>query len=139
MENTPDVGGYVIAWLVSVACFSAAVAIGGLIDGGDVVTAIDVLVIYGEIILMFSLPFACVGIVLVHLLCRRIPAQSVHVAAAGLVGVMPALAFATLGWDGGFVAWLSGIPVATAIGRWSVVPLVWRRRRALSRPALAAS
>ncbi|UUW90973.1 hypothetical protein [Pimelobacter simplex] len=63
---------------------------------------------------LFSLPIAIPGVLVVHLACRAVPAQWVHVAAAGLVGLAP-------------TAMLT-VAAGEPLGRLVVVPLVWRRR-----------
>lgn len=103
MKNTPGLGGYLAAWAVSIVVFAYYAS-------------------------FFSVPFAAVGIPLVHLACRKADAQWVHVLVAGAVGLLPMIVFGFAGDPTALGAPL--VPVATAIGRWSVVPLVDRRRRA---------
>ncbi|HWU20188.1 MAG TPA: hypothetical protein VN088_01585 [Nocardioides sp.] len=139
MTNTPDPRGYLAAWAVSAAVYAAIFAIGtSLRDGTGAGTALGVFVIYGYGIGAVSIPFALVGVGLVHLTCRRVRHQAVHVVAAGLAGAPPAgFMVAVDPQAGAWLWWL--IPVATAIGRASVVPLVQRRRDADVRGARAAS
>ncbi|XBB66436.1 hypothetical protein ABFU82_20335 [Nocardioides sp. WV_118_6] len=127
--NTPGPGGYALAWLVSVLLVDAAVVLGTDLGGppaglADAVIALWAVGVSGA---FFSLPIAIPGVLMVHLACRAVPAQWVHVAAAGLVGLAPAvmLIVATGEPPELGLALLAG---STALGRLVVVPLVWRRR-----------
>ena len=139
MENTPGPAGYLLAWAVSVVVFAALFAAGTSVgEGTGAGTALGVFVIYGYVIGSLSIPFAVVGVALVHLACVRVPAQWVHVLAAGAVGLLPAALFLLV--DPSLARWLAvGVPIATAIGRWSVVPLVRRRRAGPVSPAARAT
>lgn len=69
------------------------------------------------------------GVLLVHLACRRVRQQWVHVLAAGIAGVLSGVAFHLLVDIGGSdILGSSLLPVvvgvATAVGRASVIPLV---------------
>jgi hypothetical protein len=129
-----------LAWGVSVAVFDVLLSVDAAVAGGySFVQWLAILAFYVQIVGWVSLPFALVGVALVHLTCRRIPSQAVHVAAAGLAGGLPWAVFRLPRRRDGLLCWLLGVPVATAVARWSVVPLVTRRRRAaLSPPARAA-
>lgn len=129
MENTPGPGGYVIAWAVSVTVFAVLfVGVASIQDGLGLGSAIGAVFVYGAFIACFSTPFAAVGIPAVHLLCRRVRSQWVHVLTAGFVGLLPTVFFAGLLQGAGGRGWFLLVPLATAIGRWSVVPLVSKRR-----------
>lgn len=143
MENTPGPGGYLLAWGVSAAFPGLVIAGAGLVAGQtSFVDAVSIGYLYSFFTMMASVPFACVGIPLVHLACRRVRCQAVHVLAAGLAGALPVVVLSLvvgrwIGLDDGLIF----IPFATALGRLSVVPLVHRRRRQalmLSSRALAA-
>ena len=113
--NTPGVGGYLAAWLVSVGTFAVLLALGSRTFDPLVAGVLLVAV------LVVSTPFAVVGMLAVHFLCRHVGAQWVHVVAAGVAG------FVAFCW----VNLLLGVLVggATAFGRASVVPMVDERRR----------
>ena len=131
--STPGIGGYLLAWLVSVLVFTAVLEV-GLDDPVDNGFTDFVVLAWG--VGIYSLPFALVGIPVVHFLGRSVRAQSVHVLAAGAVGwaclgLLPLLA-------GEPEAAVLGLALAgpTALGRLAVVPLVWDRRRNSAAPAL---
>ena len=132
--NSPGPDGYLVAWLVSVVVYASVFAVGtSIADHTGIGTAAGVFVIYGGFIGMFSIPFALVGVGLVHLACGRVRGQWVHVVAAGGVGAFPAaLMVAAAPQLDAWVWWM--IPVSTAIGRWSVIPLVRRRQRGCYHP-----
>ncbi|WP_436701951.1 hypothetical protein [Nocardioides sp. BYT-33-1] len=141
MVTTPGVGGYLVAWLVSVLAFTL-----GLLpwlhmpraEGPGWSETIVTLYAVG----IFSIPFACIGVPLVHFACREIRSQWVHVLCAGVVGwlslVVPGILF---GADPSVGDSRTGPPDelfvgalilggSTALGRLAVVPLVWLRRAA---------
>lgn len=128
--NTPGVGGYLLAWLVSALAFSMELA---LLAGKGLGVLLDVSVAMVLLLVLLSVPFAVAGILVVHLSCRRVEAQSVHVLAAGAFG------WACLGLvplqgaepEGFLVGLALGGPAA--LGRLAVVPLVWRRRNWVAR------
>lgn len=139
MANTPDPRGYVAAWAVSVVIYAGCFAVGtSLRDGTGTGTALGVFVIYGYAIGAASIPFALVGVGLVHLTCRRVRHQAVHVVAAGIAGVLPAVVMSAVDPQAGIWLWWM-IPVAAAIGRASAVPLVRRRQRAQLSPDAPAT
>ena len=124
--NTPGVGGYVVAWLVSVLGFSAELAL-SMSDGAPYLLVLALSTAFAMVI---SLPFAGAGIELVHLACREVPAQALHVAAAGVAGACAGVLLMATG-----CGWLC-VPLLaapTALGRLVVVPMVWRRRAAAAR------
>lgn len=128
--NTPGPSGYVLAWLVSVAVYAVIFAAGtSIADGTGIGTAAAVLVVYGGFIGIVSVPFALIGAGVGHAVCRRVREQWVHVAAAGVAGALPAALMVMIDPQRGVWLWWM-IPVATAIGRWSVVPLVRAARAA---------
>ncbi|HWU20187.1 MAG TPA: hypothetical protein VN088_01580 [Nocardioides sp.] len=137
MRNTPGPGGYLIAWVVSVVSFGVLLALWGLAAGdGELLDLASGAYLVTFFAFFYSIPFAAVGIPVVHLACRKVRAQWVHVVVAGLAGLSPMVTFMLLGgpWD---VMGAPVVPVATMIGRWCVVPLVTRRR--VATPALVAS
>ena len=137
---TPGWDGYVVAVLVSMGLTILALAISILSEGvGQALAALLVGTIY---VTLFAVPTAPVGVLLVHLTCRGVRAQWVHVLAAGLAGLFTGPAFQQVvvepgsglleGW---FFTLLLGS--ATAAGRASVIPLVpavIARRRRSRRP-----
>ena len=140
MDNTPGPGGYVLAWAVSVTVCAALFSVYSALDGAVGADGMfGVFLIYGFFIAIFSIPFTLVGVALVQLACGRVAAQSVHVLAAALAGLLPLAYFSwTSGWYAGGLFLI--VPFATAVGRWSVVPLVRQRRRKLPvRPGAPAA
>jgi hypothetical protein len=84
--------------------------------------------VYGWMpISVFATVLAPVGVLLVHLTCRRARLQAAHVLAAGLAGALAGLGVGALLADGD-VAGSCGLAlvlgIATAIGRAAVIPLV---------------
>jgi len=124
--NTPGPAGYVAAWAVSVLVVTVALVSGlfgpppGPVEGVGMVFALVPWVAF------FSLPIAVPGVLVVHLACRCVRAQWVHVAAAGLAGLAPMGVGMLI--DPGAEPVLGLLAVATALGRLVVVPMVWRRR-----------
>jgi hypothetical protein len=142
MKNTPGPAGYLLAWVASAAVVDLAFVGDTVVNGGGPVSeAIPALLFYGYVTMVFSAPFACVGIPLVHFTCRNVSAQWVHVVVAAAAGWTPVVTLSLIAGQGpGFGDGLALLPIATAIGRWSVVPLVWRRREMVVSPgALVAS
>lgn len=135
-RSTPGWEGYVVAVLVSDGlCALGLVAVASLTPGPgawgswldgvvDLLVALVLAAIYVGIV---SVPFALVGVPLVHLLCRRARRQWVHVSVAGAAGLLAGLAFAGVarGVDGlAYWPWMVlVVPVATAGGRAAVIPL----------------
>ena len=123
--HTPGLLGYLLAVLVSVV---VVVVVLGLVEGGEttVTATVEAGLDLAALLVVLALPFAVPGVALVHLCCRRVPHQAVHVLAAGLAGVVSGLVVLVLGlWSAAPVV----VGGATALGRLSVVPLVERRRR----------
>ncbi|WP_027861139.1 hypothetical protein [Marmoricola sp. URHB0036] len=124
---TPGWDGYVVAVLVSMGLTILALAASILSEGlGQALAALLVGTIY---VTLFAFPTAPVGVLLVHLACRGVRAQWVHVLAAGLAGLLTGLAFQQLvvergsgPLEGWFLTLLLGS--ATAAGRAAVIPLV---------------
>jgi hypothetical protein len=131
--NTPGVGGYVIAWAISVVGFAACFPVAALLDSVGVGPG-EALAWFGVVLVLagfVSVPLAVAGILAVHVACRRVRAQWVHVAAAGLAGVAAIELWGRASPDVQPLAMMLG--AATAFGRLAVVPLVWRRRAELAR------
>lgn len=130
--HTPGVGGYAIAVLVSIWVTVVLLALSDASnhDPVGIAMALMVGVVY---VTIFAVPTAPVGVLVVHLCCRRIEQQWVHVLAAGLCGVLTGLAFGAVvsGVDGLFetLDLTVMLGVATAVGRAAVIPLVPSRRK----------
>jgi len=135
---TPGWDGYLVAVLVSVGLTVLALAVSILPEGlGQALAALLAGTLY---VTLFAAPTAPVGVLLVHLTCRGVRAQWVHVVAAGVAGLLTGLAFQHLvvgpgsgileGW---FLTLVLGL--STAAGRAAVIPLVpaVRARRRSSR------
>lgn len=126
--NTPGVAGYLLAALIADVLFAAGLYLPVLAD--ETVTWQDALFwafLLAFFVTLYSVPFAALGLLAVHVACVRVPAQWVHVLAAGAAGLLPMVVFSvmTQQWE---VVPFAGVPVATALGRWAVVPLVRQRR-----------
>ncbi|HWJ12016.1 MAG TPA: hypothetical protein VNS46_21715 [Nocardioides sp.] len=123
-----------LAWLMS--CLVMVGAMGHVVlltSEAPVADAAAWVVIAACFVPLYSLPFALVGVPLVHLVCRRVGAQWVHVVVAGLAGLLP-LAVAGV-MTGEWVWGVAPVGACTALGRLAVVPLVWRRRDSARTPA----
>jgi hypothetical protein len=145
---TPGVAGYLLSVAVSVLITALVTALEILVVGGPIQASaafVECLVLAG----LLSVPIAPVGVLLVHLACRRVEAQWVHVLAAGLAGLLSGLAFSALVDVGGsdvLAIWplTLALGFATAVGRASVigrVPGVRARRHPVDsdfRPEAAA-
>ena len=125
-RSTPTAVGYLLAVGVSigVAAILLAVLWASERNVQGIAAALLVSLVY---VTVLAIPVAPVGVLLVHLCCRRTDRQGVHVLAAGLAGVLAGLAFGAL---------VSGVPgaaerldlalvlgVAAATGRAAVIPL----------------
>ena len=131
-SGSPGVGGYVLAVVASAPALGlvlAASMVPGVVDGSESPgSLLGGLVLVTLFALMYAVPVAPAGVLVVHLLCLRVRHQGVHVLAAGLAGAVAALVWeVTLG-----AATLDRFPwalgIATACGRAAVVPLARRRR-----------
>lgn len=146
----PGPEGYLLAWWVSCYLVGTSLALPAAGDLADatpwqaVATTAEWSALIAVFAGFFSFPFAVAGVTAVHLACRRVSRQSVHVAAAGAAGAIAgaALALLTTGeWPSlSLVAVWAGLAgAATATGRAAVVPLVLLRRdRARQQPHTAA-
>lgn len=127
--TTPGAGGYLLAVLVAIAVTVVLLALTwtSLASPGRFAAALVVLTVY---VTVFAVPAALIGVPLVHLCCRRVEAQWVHVLVAGLAGVLTGVTFGAVavrmagGHDVASLALVLGS--AAAIGRASVIPLVRR-------------
>jgi len=134
--NTPGLGGYAIVLAIVVVVFSAALAIDlALLGQGRHVTLAVVTgaAAFGIVLLLGSLPFVAI-LGLLHLLCRKVAPQWVHVGVAGGLGFVTGLAIPGLGiqLDGRSpVLSAALLGMSFAAGRGAVIPLVVRRRRQL--------
>lgn len=148
-RTAPTTVLYVLAVAASVVTLATGIAVvmvaGATLSGArDGVLAAFVIIwvaalVYGSVI---ALPLACVGVPIIHRLCRDVESQSTQVAITGLVSLGLVLgivgAVGTMDGSGGgawVVGFLVGLPVAasTMVGRASVIPLVRRRQRATVR------
>jgi hypothetical protein len=117
---TPDVGGYILAVLISLGlCALPGIALGPYV----------IFVVAGVIVL--GVPIGLVGSVIAHLVCRRRPEQWLHVLTTGAVGF--GLTCIT------FRFWVDGLPtpllvlaswvaICAAAGRGSVIRRVAARQ-----------
>ena len=134
---SPGVGGYLLAVVVSAAAVGLGAgasmvpdAFSGREDPGSLLTGS---LLVGVVALLFAVPLAPAGVLLVHLACLRVRHQAVHVLAAGVAGAVTALVWGWVvdtGEVGGFAL---GLGAATACGRAAVAPLA-RRRQAARQP-----
>ncbi|WP_377326009.1 hypothetical protein ACFJIY_12635 [Pimelobacter simplex] len=128
--NTPGWGGYVLAWLISVAAVTVLIVNPAVLRPEDGLGLLELLVFgvaAGCFVAVFSVPFAAVGIAAVHFACRGVAAQTVHVAAAALAGALASVML--LPTSPTVSPWsMLVLGSATGLGRLAVVPLVWRRR-----------
>lgn len=132
-QNTPGIGGYVLAVTVSVVTIPLLLWV---LSGSAGVFVVSLYYAAAA-----GIPIGTVGATVVHLCCRGIRAQVVHVLAAGLAGflVLPGFAIADSIADSGpnsGAAWVPyGLVLAgvTATGRAAVIPIVHRRRRGTTR------
>jgi hypothetical protein len=140
--NTPTLRGYGIAYaaacVVATVALLSAEAVGSTEAYGDVFGYLAVLMIYGPLgaafCLVAGIPLGVVGGTLLHLACRRIGAQWVHVATAGAVGAVGGLVYGApvlhgLGSDLASAYPVVAVGIAAAAGRAAVIPLVHARRR----------
>jgi hypothetical protein len=147
--NAPGFGGYLLAYAASVLAYGVLMGLQVLALGTDVLLSVVYAILVIGVGAVVGLPFALVLIPAVHLACRTVRNQAVHVAAAGFAGLSAGAAvwgFTVVGMNsnGSFTAswefvpsrWSSGatlgailaLGIATAIGRSAVIPLVLRRR-----------
>ncbi|MEV5000420.1 hypothetical protein [Nocardioides sp. LML1-1-1.1] len=127
MPNTPGPGGYALAWLASVLIFGGGLVVASRPTRADL-DAVLIVVLVATLVV--SIPFAVVGVLVVHVLCAPVEAQWFHVLVAGLVGYAATVVAASLSGDPdwfGIGPWLAA---TTALARAAVIPLVHRRRAA---------
>lgn len=141
-RTTPGLGGYLLAYAVSIGCFAtvpvlvaAAMVVPDQPEAiGGIAAALVVYLVYSAV---FSVPFALVGMPVVHLLSRHCETQSAQVLITGAVTfAVVGLPLATLDDDLSVLGLLlgGGAALATTIGRASVIPLVPHPRLGDSRP-----
>ncbi len=132
-ENTPDFLGYLLAVLLSwvLAMLGMSVGLWMLPDGtGDWFGTWEYLLLGAVLSLMFVTPAAVVagpiGVILVHLACKRVRQQWVHVLAAAVVAAAGASLAAWLFFDVPWGAPITtvGVALCAAVGRAAVIPLV---------------
>lgn len=131
--NVPGVGGYLLAWLVSCLAFSLGIAVWwATADGyGGLADLPLTTFVLGCYVVPISILFAVPGILFVHVVCREVRTQWVHVAVAGAAGAAEMLMVASWVTD----TLTEGVPAilvlgaSAALGRWVVVPLVRGRRK----------
>ncbi len=130
-RHTPGLLGYFLAVDVSIGLTAFSIAAESDPEHGlaNAAAALFVATVY---VTIFALPTAPVGVLLVHLACRRVSSQRVHVLAAGLAGILTGVAFGLLVEVGSdtIEPWSLTLVlgVATAAGRAAVIPLVPARR-----------
>jgi hypothetical protein len=135
-RTTPGPGEYLLAYLASVACFAIcfAVVVTATTHPFDPAIAAAAVVVATMYTTMCSIPFALVGIPLVHLIGRRVESQGGQVVITGGVTVLVVgvgVGLLTSSSDAG--VWVgAGTALATMAGRAAVIPLV--RRQARSHP-----
>ncbi len=125
-----------LAFLVSAGVMGVGVpleaTIGGVVHGSltldDLVYAMGVGVLTTIYALVFGLPAAAVGCLLVHLVCLRIPEQLIHVVTAGLVGAAAGVVYDAALFDGFWGRLWILLGIATSLGRAAVIPLARRRQ-----------
>lgn len=130
---SPGPGGYVLAVLVSALALGPLIAVQllpGVVRGeetpGSLLAGMALVAIFATVL---SAPIAVPGVAVVHLVCRRVRDQRVHVLVAGLVGAAAVLVWGALTGEG-VDGWFSlSLGIATACGRAAVVPLARRRVR----------
>jgi hypothetical protein len=124
--TTPGVAGYFLAVFISIGVTALAIAVMSIPEDGF--GALAVLVVGAVYVTIFAIPSAPIGVLLVHLACRRVEAQSVHVLAAGVAGIFTGAGYGLLVdfGEGVLVTWplTLTLGLATAIGRAAVIPLV---------------
>lgn len=142
MVNTPGAGGYLVAWALTCLGLSCVIAggtawevAGDDYDGdGPLSAALGVFVLSCFFSSLMSLPFAAIGIPVVHLVCRKVAAQWVHVLAAGLAGLSPFLLVSLLSGEWWWFPYAAVAPAA-ALGRLAVTPCVRHRRNSAASAA----
>jgi hypothetical protein len=124
-RTTPGPLGYLGAVLVSIGVTASGIAVSYAPESG-LLAGLWVFVLAAVYSTIAALGAAPVGVLLVHLTCRKVTAQWVHVAVAGLSGVLTGLVFAVWTGDGiewGYAGYWAGLlGLATAVGRAAVIP-----------------
>ncbi len=130
--NTPGLGGYLLAWLVSVVAFATAIVTIGALEQpvplGERLPLVAGFTVWVGVVSLLLAPWA---MPVVHYTCRHLDAQLLHVFTAGVAGAVVGVLFCLL--VPGFILFAPYLPLATALGRAAVVPLVWTRRAAWER------
>ncbi|MCL2542564.1 MAG: hypothetical protein FWE71_08920 [Nocardioidaceae bacterium] len=144
--NTPGIGGYllmtVVALVVSPLVLGSFFGIAGAESTDSVGTVIGttlwMIVVVAIFQLVIAVPLALVSLPVVHLLCRRVRAQWVHVVVFGIVPLLAFMVWVGIEagrdgwtWNGaGEAAFIGGVAAIGAMaGRAVMIPLVHRRRR----------
>jgi hypothetical protein len=134
--GSPGVPGYVMAFVVSAGVLGLmaplSVLLSGLARGSwsldELFYGSGVGVLTATYALVYGLPAAAVGCLLVHLVCLPVGTQPVHVAMAGLTGAAAGVIYNRVVFDGfDGTLWLQ-LAIATSIGRTAVIPLARRRQ-----------
>ncbi|KAA1415422.1 hypothetical protein F0U44_20735 [Nocardioides humilatus] len=130
-RTTPGIDGYLLAYLISVGCVVLfVVAVEVAFEPDNAVYAPAMVVVMSAYAGVLSLPFALVGIPLVHVVASPCRTQTAQVLLTGVVTVV----LVSLGsaWILGSLLGgaIVGVPTAcaTMIGRAAVIPLVTHRR-----------
>jgi hypothetical protein len=137
--TTPGLAGYWLAVLVSIGVTALSIALQSLPADG-LGGAAAVFIVGTVYVTIFAVPTAPIGVLLVHLACRRVQDQRVHVLVAGLAGILTGVVFGLLidVGSGVFETWSFTLTlgIATATGRAVVIPLVPAVRDRKQHPAL---
>lgn len=131
--NAPGAGGYLLAWALTNLLFAGGI-VGSMLAAEEDWALADFLgwlVLVGTYTTIASVPFAVPGILLVHVMCRDVPEQRVHVLGAACSGAMAGGVLALL--SGGLIILAPALAACAALGRAAVIPLVHERRRHDSR------
>jgi len=133
--GAPGLGGYVLAVLASAVCLGLVLGVAEVIAESETLAFAPEDLIYvvllplgvAALAVIYGLPAALLGCLVVHLVCLRVPLQGVHVAMAGLAGVAAGVVYGGVLFDGFYGLWLP-LGIATMVGRAAVIPLVRGRR-----------
>lgn len=133
--NTPGIFGYVAGVGVSCLVFGLLFMLPSL-RYYDVLDGLSVLALYVPLCALAAATFGAMAwvpaVLLVHVSCRSVRGQAVHVVVAGLIGAAAALPPIGLTGGLGYGSWayrVLAVGLSAAAGRAAVVPLVSSRRR----------
>lgn len=134
--HDPGLLGYAAAVVIAYA--ANGVLVGLRVAADDPVAGLGLATVGLPFTMMYEatygLPFALVGVALLHLICQHLPEQWVHVTVAGMLGAATGAFLSGTILEGHLVGWNAAqVALATAVGRAAVIPLVVRRRAAVER------